>query len=109
MHDADYDTDGADGEAYVPHDEEGNGEGGDSEDDERRTSSTHRTTKERVLSNRLAASRSYQRRKEEMLRLESNHARLQVWLEGVALYQRMFSAPSGDSRSSAASRQVIRN
>jgi hypothetical protein len=78
MHDADYDTDGADGEAYVPHDEEGEGDGGDSEDDERRTSSKHRTTKERVLSNRLAASRSYQRRKEEMLRLESNHARLQV-------------------------------
>lgn len=72
MYDADYDTDGVDGGLY-----EGEDEGQDS-DDERRPQSKHRTTKERVLSNRLAASRSYQRRKEEMLRLEANHAKMQV-------------------------------
>jgi hypothetical protein len=74
VYDHDYETDGTDGGAYVC---EGEGDPQDS-DDEERQSNKNRSTKERVLSNRLAASRSYQRRKEEMLRLEHNHARLQV-------------------------------
>lgn len=76
VYDHDYtDTEGSDGGgAYVC---EQDGEQQDS-DDEERQSGKNRSTKERVLSNRLAASRSYQRRKEEMLRLEHNHARLQV-------------------------------
>ena len=72
MHDQDYDTDGVDGGLY-----EAEADPQDS-DEERRPQNKHRTTKERVLSNRLAASRSYQRRKEEMVRLEAHHARLQV-------------------------------
>jgi hypothetical protein len=78
MYGPDYDTDETDGGAYVCEDE---GEQQDSDEDGsegRRAQGKHRSTKERVLSNRLAASRSYQRRKEEMLRLEYSHARLQV-------------------------------
>jgi hypothetical protein len=73
LHDHDYDTDGTDGGAYVCE-----GEDPQDSDDQERQSNKNRSTKERVLSNRLAASRSYQRRKEEMVRLEHNHARLQV-------------------------------
>jgi hypothetical protein len=93
-----YDTDETDGGAYVC-EEDGEQQNSDDDGSEgRRAQGKHRSTKERVLSNRLAASRSYQRRKEEMLRLEVTHARLQVcearcrslvapWLPGSAARQ----------------------
>jgi hypothetical protein len=77
LHGQEETSDAADGGAYVCEEEEGDGQDSDGEEHQSH-SSKNRANNERVLSNRLAASRSYQRRKEEMLRLEHTHARLQV-------------------------------
>lgn len=77
LHGQEETSDAADGEVYVCEEEEGDGQDSDGEEHQSH-SSKNRANNERVLSNRLAASRSYQRRKEEMLRLEHTNARLQV-------------------------------